>query len=100
VRHHIVAELLFIASGLPEIDIVKATGHLLYLALLYVQAKLPLRPGKFQPEPAPGAELLLSPEKLSHFLRSISLNERTRVNVFVFRHFVLDVRVYSVSSFA
>ena len=74
-RHDIVAELFFVAGGPFKVYIVKVCGHLVYLSLFYVQAKLLLCLCKFDPEPSPGAELFLGTEKLGHFSGSISFNK-------------------------
>lgn len=76
VAHHVVTAALFFGFGNVKVDVGRVSLQFVHLFLGDRQAKFHFGFGQENPQLAPSLELVLRAEDETHFLRSITLNQR------------------------
>src|SRR6266550_3344262 len=81
VRHHVVAQSLFVRGNDLKIDVVEMCPHLANCFVWNRHAELALRLGQSEPEPAPETVTLGGRPQFEHRLRRVSLGERRVISI-------------------
>lgn len=76
VAHHVVTAALFFSFGNVKVDVGSVSLQFVHLFLSDGEAKFHFGFGQENPQLAPSLELVLRAEDETHFLRSITLNQR------------------------